>query len=41
MEGALTAIRYERENDVPFFGSCGGYQHATLEFVRNWELHVN
>ena len=35
MEGALTAIRYAREHDVPFFGSCGGYQHAALEFARN------
>ncbi|MGB1257159.1 MAG: glutamine amidotransferase-related protein, partial [Thiolinea sp.] len=35
MEGALTAIRYARENGVPFFGSCGGYQHAALEFARN------
>lgn len=35
MEGALTAIRYARENGVPFFGSCGGYQHMALEFARN------
>ncbi len=35
MEGALTAIRYARENHVPFLGTCGGYQHAALEYARN------
>lgn len=35
MNGAIEAIRYARENDTPFFGSCGGYQHAVLEFARN------
>ena len=34
-EGALTAIRYARENAVPFLGTCGGFQHALLEFARN------
>ena len=35
MEGALIAIRYARENHIPFLGTCGGYQHAALEFARN------
>ena len=35
MEGALNAIRYAREGQVPFLGTCGGYQHAILEFARN------
>jgi CTP synthase (UTP-ammonia lyase) len=35
MEGALTAIRYARENQLPFLGTCGGYQHALLEFAHN------
>lgn len=35
MQGALTAIRYARENLVPFLGTCGGYQHALLEFAHN------
>jgi CTP synthase (UTP-ammonia lyase) len=34
-EGALAAIRFARENDVPFLGTCGGYQHALIEFARN------
>ncbi len=35
MDGALFAIRYAREQQVPFFGSCGGFQHALLEYARN------
>ncbi len=34
-EGALAAIRYARETDTPFLGTCGGLQHAIIEFVRN------
>lgn len=35
MEGALLAIRYAREHLVPFLGTCGGFQHAVLEYARN------
>jgi CTP synthase (UTP-ammonia lyase) len=35
MEGALTAIRFARENNVPFLGTCGGFQHALIEYARN------
>ncbi|MEN0106265.1 MAG: CTP synthase [Pseudomonas sp.] len=35
MDGALFAIRYAREKQVPFFGSCGGFQHALLEYARS------
>lgn len=35
MEGALTAVRYARENSVPFLGTCGGFQHAIVEYARN------
>lgn len=35
MEGALRVIRYARENRRPFLGTCGGCQHAVLEFARN------
>ena len=35
MEGALAGIRYAREMGVPFFGTCGGFQHTVLEFARN------
>lgn len=34
-EGALTAIRYARQNNIPFLGTCGGFQHAILEYARN------
>jgi CTP synthase (UTP-ammonia lyase) len=33
--GALGAIRYAREQRIPFFGTCGGFQHAVLEYARN------
>jgi CTP synthase (UTP-ammonia lyase) len=32
---AIGAIRWARENNVPFLGTCGGFQHAVLEFARN------
>lgn len=35
MEGALAAIRYARERKRPFLGTCGGFQHAVIEFARN------
>jgi CTP synthase (UTP-ammonia lyase) len=35
MEGALWAIRFAREQGVPFLGTCGGFQHALIEFARN------
>jgi CTP synthase (UTP-ammonia lyase) len=34
-EGALLAIRYAREQGVPFLGTCGGFQHAMIEYARN------
>jgi len=39
MEGALRVIRFARENQRPFLGTCGGCQHAVLEFARN-VLHI-
>jgi CTP synthase len=35
MEGKIIAIRYVRENKVPFFGVCLGMQCAVIEFARN------
>lgn len=35
MTGALNGIRYARENKIPFIGTCGGFQHAVLEFARD------
>jgi len=34
-EGALTGIRFARETPRPFLGTCGGFQHAVLEFARD------
>ncbi len=34
-EGKIEAIRYCRENDVPFLGLCLGFQMAVVEFARN------
>jgi CTP synthase (UTP-ammonia lyase) len=33
--GALGGIRYARETRRPFLGTCGGFQHALLEYARN------
>ncbi len=35
VEGKIKAIRYARENKIPFFGICLGMQLATVEFARN------
>jgi CTP synthase len=35
MEGKVEAIRYVRENKIPFFGICLGMQCAVIEFGRN------
>lgn len=40
MKGALNAIRFVRENDDPFIGTCGGFQHGVIEFGRN-VLQIN
>ncbi len=34
-EGKIRAIRFARENDVPFLGICFGFQLAIVEFARN------
>jgi CTP synthase (UTP-ammonia lyase) len=34
-DGALAAIRRARERGMPFLGTCGGFQHALIEFARN------
>ncbi len=35
MDGALLAIRHARESAKPFLGTCGGFQHAIVEYARN------
>jgi len=34
-EGKIAAIKYARENKIPFFGICLGMQLATIEYSRN------
>jgi uncharacterized protein YndB with AHSA1/START domain len=34
-DGALRAIRFARERQVPFLGTCGGFQHAVVEYARS------
>lgn len=35
VEGKITAVRYAREQGLPFFGICLGMQMAAIEFARN------
>lgn len=35
IEGKILAIKYCRENKIPYFGLCYGMQLATVEFARN------
>ncbi len=35
VEGKISAIRYVREKEIPFFGICLGLQCAVIEFARN------
>jgi CTP synthase len=35
VEGKIEAIKYARENKIPFFGICLGMQCAVIEFGRN------
>ncbi len=34
-EGAIAAARAARERAIPFLGTCGGFQHALVEFARD------
>jgi CTP synthase len=34
-EGKIAAIKFARENDVPFLGICYGFQLAVVEFARD------
>jgi CTP synthase len=34
-QAAFIAARYARENSVPFLGTCGGFQHALIEYARH------
>ena len=35
IEGKIDAVRFARENNIPFFGICLGMQMAVIEFARN------
>ncbi len=35
VEGIITAIKYIRENNIPFLGICYGMQLAVVEYARN------
>ena len=41
INGKIIAIKYARENKVPFFGICLGMQCAVIEFARNVLGHKN
>jgi CTP synthase (UTP-ammonia lyase) len=34
-QGAIVAARTARTRGIPFLGTCGGFQHAMLEFARD------
>ena len=34
-DGAVAAVRTAREQGIPYFGTCGGFQHAILEYARD------
>jgi CTP synthase len=40
VEGKILAVRYARENNVPYFGICYGMHMAVIEFARN-VLHLD
>lgn len=35
IEGKIKAVKFARENNIPYFGICLGMQIATIEFARN------
>lgn len=34
-DAVIATINYAREQDIPFLGTCGGFQHALLEYAQN------
>ena len=35
IEGKILAVKFARENNIPFFGICLGMQCAVIEYARN------
>src|SRR3569833_1978548 len=33
--GAIAAVRYARTRGIPFLGTCGGFQHALMEYAES------
>ncbi|HET7608966.1 MAG TPA: CTP synthase [Gammaproteobacteria bacterium] len=41
MQGVLDAIRFARVQKRPFLGTCGGFQHALLEYAQAvWDIEA-
>lgn len=40
-EKVIASIRYARESGTAFIGTCGGYQHAVIEYAQNVLGHQN
>jgi CTP synthase (UTP-ammonia lyase) len=39
--GAIAAIRFARTSERPFLGTCGGFQHALLEYAQaEWDIDL-
>lgn len=34
-QGVLNVLHYIRTHNIPFLGTCGGYQHALIEYAKN------
>ena len=41
IDGKVIAVKYARENNIPFFGICLGMQCAVIEFARNVLGHAD
>ncbi|WP_341524522.1 hypothetical protein WKK05_17950 [Nostoc sp. UHCC 0302] len=35
LEGTIRGIQFAREHNIPYIGTCAGFQYAILEFARN------
>ena len=35
MKNVIDTITYVRQNNIPTFGNCGGFQHMIIEYARN------
>lgn len=35
LNGCIRGIQFARENNIPYIGTCAGFQYAVIEFARN------